>query len=187
MVRGARFRAPRSRLGIDNGIFWNTGDESDEYGHISEDPILRVKMMDKRMSRLDLILKEIPQSDQAISFGVEEHTIISWGSAKGPILDAIDMLKKEGILIGFVQLKLMHPFPGEYVSSLLKDVKTIIDIEANHSGQLGKLFKQNVQRDIDYFILKYSGRAMTSTEVYDSLKKIVENKADKREVLMHGA
>ena len=179
--------SPRSRLGIDNGIFWNTGDESDEYGHISEDPILRVKMMDKRMSRLDLILKEIPQSEQAISFGIEEYTIISWGSAKGPILDAIDMLKKEGISIGYVQIKLMNPFPAEYLNTLLKDAKTIIDIEANHSGQLGKLFKQNVQRDIDYFILKYSGRAMTSTEVYDSLKKIVENKANKREVLMHGA
>jgi len=179
--------SPRSRLGIDNGIFWNTGDESDEYGHITEDPVLRVKMMDKRMSRLDLILKEIPQSEQAISFGVEDYTIISWGSAKGPILDAIDMLKKEGILIGFIQLKLIHPFPTEYVSSLLKDTKRIIDIEANHSGQLGKLFKQNIQRDVDYFILKYSGRAMTSTEVYDSLKKIVKNKAHKREVLMHGA
>ena len=81
----------------------------------------------------------------------------------------------------------MHPFPGEYLASLLKDVKTIIDVEANHSAQLGKLFKQNVQRDIDYSILKYTGRAMTSTEVYDSLKKIVENKAEKREVLMHGA
>jgi len=179
--------SPRSRLGIDNGVFWNTGDESDEYGHITEDPILRVKMMDKRMSRLDLIIKEIPQSQQAVSFGIEEHTIISWGSAKGPILDAIDMLKKEGISIGFVQMKLMHPFPAEYVGSLLKDAKTIIDIEANHSGQLGKLFKQNIGRDIDYFILKYSGRAMTSTEVYDSLKKIVEKKASKREVLMHGA
>lgn len=179
--------SPRSRLGIDNGIFWNTGDESDEYGHITEDPVLRVKMMDKRMSRLDLILKKIPQSQQATSFGVEEHTIISWGSAKGPILDAIDMLKKEGISIGFVQLKLMHPFPAEYVNSLLKNAKMIIDVEANHSGQLGKLFKQNVQRDIDYSILKYSGRAMTSTEVYDALKKIVENKANKREILMHGA
>ena len=97
------------------------------------------------------------------------------------------MLKKEGISIGLIQLKLLHPFPSEYVSSLLKDAKIIIDIEANHSGQLGKLFKQNVGRDIDYFILKYSGRAMTCTEVYDSLKKIVQNKADKREVLMHGA
>jgi 2-oxoglutarate ferredoxin oxidoreductase subunit alpha len=179
--------SPRSRLGIDNGIFWNTGDESDETGHITEDPILRVKMMDKRMSRLDLILKEIPDNEQAKSFGVEEHTIVSWGSAKGPILDALDMLKKEGIFIGFVQLKLLHPFPSDYVNSLLKDAKTIIDIEANYSGQLGKLFKQNTGRDIDYFILKYTGRAMTCTEVYDSLKKIVQKKAGKREVLMHGA
>ncbi|MCV0401761.1 MAG: 2-oxoacid:acceptor oxidoreductase subunit alpha [Nitrosopumilus sp.] len=179
--------SPRSRLGLDNGIFWNTGDESDESGHITEDPVLRVKMMDKRMSRLDLILKEIPDDEKVKSFGVEEYTIISWGSTKGPILDALEMLKKEGISIGFIQLKLLHPFPSDYVNSLLKNAKTIIDIEANHSGQLGKLFKQNTEHDIDYFILKYSGRAMTSTEVYDSLKKIIENKANKREVLMHGA
>ena len=82
---------------------------------------------------------------------------------------------------------MIHPFPTEYVNSLLKDVKTIIDIEANHSAQLSKIFKQNTGRDADYSILKYTGRAMTSTEVYDSLKKIVENKAQKREVLMHGA
>jgi 2-oxoglutarate ferredoxin oxidoreductase subunit alpha len=179
--------SPRSRLGIDNGIFWNTGDESDETGHISEDPVLRVKMMNKRMSRLDLILKKIPDTEQAVSFGIEDYTIISWGSAKGPILDALEMLKKEGISIGFIQLKLLNPFPADYVASLLKDAKTIIDIEANYSGQLGKLFKQNIERDIDYFILKYTGRAMTSTEIYDSLQKIIQNKANKREVLMHGA
>jgi 2-oxoglutarate ferredoxin oxidoreductase subunit alpha len=179
--------SPRSRLGMDNGIFWNTGDESDESGHISEDPVLRVKMMDKRMSRLDLILKNIPDTEQAVSFGVEEYSIISWGSTMGPVLDALDLLKKEGIFIGLIQLKLLNPFPSDYVNSLLKNVKTIIDIEANHSGQLGKLFKQNTGRDVDYFILKYSGRAMTSTEVYDSLKKIIQNKANKREVLMHGA
>ena len=179
--------SPRSRLGIDNGIFWDTGDESDETGHITEDPILRVKMMDKRMSRLDLILERIPKEQQAVSFGVEDFTIISWGSTIGPVLDAVDMLKKEGISIGLVQMKLMHPFPGEYVASLLQDAKTIIDVEANQSGQLAKLFKQNVNRDVDYFILKYTGRAMTSTEVYDSLKKIVQNKSGKREVLMHGA
>jgi 2-oxoglutarate ferredoxin oxidoreductase subunit alpha len=179
--------SPRSRLGMNNGIFWNTGDESDEQGHITEDPELRVKMMDKRMSRLDLILERIPKEQQAVSFGVEDFTIISWGSTMGPLLDAIDMLKKDGISIGLVQMKLMNPFPGDYVKSLLKDAKTIIDVEANQSGQLATLFKQNVGRDVDYFVLKYTGRAMTSTEVYDSLKRIVQNKADKREVLMHGA
>ena len=179
--------SPRSRLGIDNGIFWNTGDESDETGHISEDPVSRVKMMDKRMSRLDLILDKIPKEEQAISYGINDFTIISWGSTIGPVKDALEMLKDDGISIGLIQLKLIHPFPSDYVKSLLKDVKTIIDVEANQSGQLGKIFKQNVQRNVDYFILKYTGRAMTSTEVYDSLKKIVQNKSGKREVLMHGA
>jgi len=179
--------SPRSRLGLDNGIFWNTGDESDETGHITEDPQMRIKMMDKRMSKLDLILKQVPKDEQLVSYGVHDYTIISWGSTKGPILDALEMLKKEGIDIGFIQIKLIHPFPTEHVKSLLENVKTIIDIEANHSGQLGKILKQNVTREIDYFILKYSGRGMTSTEIYESLKKITQNKANKREVLEHGS
>ena len=179
--------SPRSRLGLDNGIFWNTGDESDEYGHISEDPQIRIKMMDKRMSKMDLALQEIPINEQAISFGIHDYTIISWGSTKGPIIDAQEMLKKEGIDIGFLQIKLLHPFPTQYVKSILKEAKTLIDVEANQSGQLGKIFKQNISREIDYFVLKYTGRGITSTEIYDSLKKIVENKANKREVLSHGA
>jgi 2-oxoglutarate ferredoxin oxidoreductase subunit alpha len=179
--------SPRSRLGLDNGIFWNSGDESDEFGHISEDPQMRIKMMNKRMSKLDLILKQVPKGEQIVAHGIHDYTIISWGSTKGPILDALEMLKKEGIDIGFIQIKLIDPFPTENVKSLLENVKTIIDIEANHSGQLGKIFKQNVTREIDYFILKYTGRGMTSTEIYDSLKRIIENKADKREVLEHGS
>ena len=179
--------SPRSKLGLENGIFWNTGDESDEYGHISEDPLGRIQMMDKRLSRFDIILDQIPKEDQVISYGRGDYWIISWGSTKGPILDAIDMLKNENINIGFIELKLLQPFPTDYVKSLLVDAKTIIDVEANHTGQLGSLFKQNLGRDVDYFILKYTGRAMTSTEVYNSLKKILENKAEKREILTHGA
>lgn len=179
--------SPRSKLGLENGIFWNTGDESDEYGHISEDPEIRIWKMDKRLSRYEQILNEIEKDDQLVSHSTGSHCIISWGSAKGPILDAIEMLKKENIDIGFIQLKLLNPFPVEYVKSLIKNVKTIIDIEANHTGQLGSLFKQNIGRDVDYFILKYTGRSMTCTEIYDSLKKILENKASKREILTHGA
>ena len=179
--------SPRSWLGLKDGVFWNTGDESDEFGHITEDPEVRIAMMDKRMSRLELMLDRIPAQEQAVSFGVHEATIVSWGSTKGPILDALAMLKDEGVDVGFVQIKLIHPFPTEHVRSLLAGARTIIDIEANHSGQLGKIFHQNIQRDIDYFILKYTGRAMTCTEIYDSLKKILGGTASKREVLSHGA
>jgi 2-oxoglutarate ferredoxin oxidoreductase subunit alpha len=179
--------SPRSRLGLENGIFWNTGDESDEYGHITEDPEMRVKMMDKRNSKLAYALKTIPQEEQAVSFGTAETCVVSWGSPKGPILDAIEMLGQESIKVGFVQIKLLHPFPVDYVKSLLKDVKTIIDVEANQTGQLGQLVKQHLEREPDYSILKYTGRAMTSTEIYESLKRIIEKKAEKRQVLTHGA
>ncbi len=178
--------SPRSKIGMENGIFWNTGDESDEYGHITEDPQVRINMMNKRMSKMDLALKQIPDSEQVISFGIHDFTIISWGSTKGPILDALSELREEEIDIGFVQLKLIHPFPAAHVESLLKDVKTVIDIEANYSGQLGQIFKQNVPKDIDYYILKYTGRAMTSDEIRNSLRRIVDHTASRRQVLSHG-
>ncbi|HWY33475.1 MAG TPA: transketolase C-terminal domain-containing protein, partial [Nitrosopumilaceae archaeon] len=178
--------SPRSRLGLEKGIFWNTGDESDEYGHISEDPENRIFKMDKRATKLEFALKTISKEDQATNYGVSEFCIISWGSTKGPILDAIDMLKKEGFAIGFIQIKLLQPFPTDYIKSLIKGSKTIIDIEANHTAQLGSLLNEHLDQKVDYYIVKYTGRSMTCTEIYDSLKKILQNKAEKRQVLTYG-
>ena len=179
--------SPRSKIGLENGIFWNTGDESDVEGHISEDPVNRVEMMDKRQSRLDYILEKIPESEQIVKHSDGEFCVVSWGSTQGPILDAIDMLKNEGINIGFVEIKLLHPFPKELVKKSFSNSKTIINVEANYTGQLGSIIKQNLEKDPDYYILKYTGRPMTCTELYDTLKKIVNNDAEKREVLTYGA
>jgi len=103
------------------------------------------------------------------------------------VLVEVPTVKKENHNVGFIQIKLLHPFPTEYLKEPLKDTKTLIDVEANHTGQLGALIRQNLTRDFDYYILKYTGRAMTSTEIYNSIKKILENKAEKREILTHGA
>ena len=143
--------------------------------------------MDKRQSKLDYILKTMPDEEQAVSFGVEEMCVISWGSPKGPILDALELLRHENVKIGFIQIKLLHPFPKNYLEFLLKNVKTIIDVEANHVGQLGELLKQHLQIKPDYYILKYTGRTITSTEIYQSIKNIIEKKAKTRQVLTHGA
>jgi 2-oxoglutarate ferredoxin oxidoreductase subunit alpha len=176
----------RSRLGLENGIFWNTGDESDEHGHISEDPENRLHKMDKRASKLELALKTVPKEDQATNYGVSEYCVVSWGSTKGPVLDAIEMLKKEGIAVGYIQIKLLQPFPTDYIKSLLREAKTIIDIEANQSAQLGSLLNEHLDNKVDYYVVKYTGRPMTCTEIYDSLKKILQKKAEKRQVLTYG-
>lgn len=178
--------SPRSRLGLENGIFWNTGDESDESGHISEDPENRIYKMDKRAHKLELALDQIPKEDLAVNYGVSDFCILSWGSTKGPILDAIEMLNKAGYKVGFIQIKMLHPFPTQYIQSLLSGVKKIIDIEANQSGQMGSLLNEYLDRKVDYYILKYTGRPMTCNELFDSIKKIIDNKAEKKQVLAYG-
>ena len=178
--------SPRPPLGTENGIFWNTGDEHDEEGHISEDPTIRIKMMDKRMSKLDLILQEIQDEDKALSYnGNSDIVITSWGSTKGAILDTLDELNKEGIKIKFVQVKLLNPFPQQLLENMLNSAKTIINIEMNYSSQLAKLIKQNLHRDVDYEIVKYNGRPISCDELHRIIKEIVNNNnTDKRRIVL---
>jgi 2-oxoglutarate/2-oxoacid ferredoxin oxidoreductase subunit alpha len=177
--------SPRTSIGTENGIFWNTGDEHNEEGHIIEDPTVRVKMMDKRMTKLDLILEKIPDEDKALAYnGNSDIVITSWGSTKGVILDTLDELNKEGIKIKFVQIKLLNPFPQQLLEKMLHSAKTIINIEMNYSSQLAKLIKQNLQRDIDYEVVKYNGRPISCDEIYKVIKEIVNNNIEKRRIVL---
>ncbi|HEY1247815.1 MAG TPA: 2-oxoacid:acceptor oxidoreductase subunit alpha, partial [Nitrososphaera sp.] len=95
--------SPRVVLGTKDAIFWNSGDEHTEEGHITEDPEIRVQMMHKRMSKLEIVQKEIADEDKAVvhdgsggggsnsnssssGSGDCDTVIISWGSTKGAIL-----------------------------------------------------------------------------------------------------
>src|ERR687896_2707444 len=179
--------SPMVVLGTKNAIFWNSGDEHTEEGHITEDPEIRVQMMDKRMSKLDVAIKEIPDEDKAVAYGSGDIVIISWGSTKGAILDAMDKLAAEGMRVKYIQVRLMHPFPSELVKSMLKDAKTVIDIEMNYSGQLGSLVRQYTGLEANYHIVKYNGRPMSLDEVYNGVKRIIRGDAPRRQVLKSGA
>ncbi|HEY3094868.1 MAG TPA: 2-oxoacid:ferredoxin oxidoreductase subunit alpha [Nitrososphaera sp.] len=179
--------SPRVVLGTKDAIFWNTGDEHTEEGHITEDPEMRVRMMDKRMDKLKVALKEIPDEDKGLSYGSGDIAIISWGSTKGVMLDVMEKLESEGIRIKFVQVRLMSPFPSELVKSMLKGAKTVIDIEMNYSGQLGSIVRQHTGIEADYQIVKYNGRPMSLDEVYNAVKRIMSGDAPRRQVLKSGA
>lgn len=179
--------SPRVVLGTKDAIFWNTGDEHTEEGHITEDPEMRVQMMDKRMDKLGVALKEIPDEDKAVAYGSGDMAIISWGSTKGAILDTMEKLAAEGIKIKFIQVRLMSPFPAELVKSMLKGCEVVVDIEMNHSGQLGSIVRQHTGIEADYKIVKYNGRPMSLDEVYNAVKRIKSGNATRRQVLKSGA
>jgi 2-oxoglutarate ferredoxin oxidoreductase subunit alpha len=180
--------SPRAVLGMPGRIFWNTGDEHDERGHITEDPVLHILMMEKRMGKLDLALKEIPTEDQYVYHGDPnaETLVISWGSTKGALLDAMDLLRAEGHKVGFLQLRLLHPFPSAAVETLLKGRTHIVDVEQNFSGLLAGLLRERTGIAVTHKILKFTGRAMSSTELRAALKAVFAGTAPPRTVLTHG-
>jgi 2-oxoglutarate ferredoxin oxidoreductase subunit alpha len=86
-----------------------------------------------------------------------------------------------------MQVRLIHPLPAQDVKKALEGKKRIIDIEDNYSGQLGGVIKEQTGIAPNFHILKYTGRPMTTTEVYEALKGILTDKASERQVLMFGS
>lgn len=182
--------SPRAVLGTPGAIFWNTGDEHDELGHISEDPENRDRMMEKRMKKLETADAVIPLEERVNFFGPRDAdaTIVSWGSPKGAIVDALELLESEGFKVNFLQVRLIHPFPVDYVTDVLSRAKRKIGIEMNYSGQFAKLVRQNTSIAMDHIVVKYNGRPISRDEVYESVKMIMTNPQSPRKVVMnHGA
>ena len=181
--------SPRAILGQDGTIFWDTGDEHDETGHITEDPGVRDQMMEKREAKLELCDRETPEELKFRYFGPKDAktVIVSWGSTKGAILDALDLLGKDGAGIGYLHLRLLNPFPSVSTKSILAKSKTRIGIEMNFSAQMAGLVRERTGIEMTHSIVKYNGRSMSSTELRDALFAILRGKAERRTVLTHGA
>ncbi len=181
--------SPRPPVGTKGGVYWHTGDEHDALGHISEDPTNRDLMMEKRMGKLDVADREIPIEEKVNFFGPEDAaiTIVSWGSTKGAILDAMQWLKEDGITVNFLQIRLISPFPTEYVAKVLSKAKLVVGVEMNYSGQLIGVVREKTCIPVEQLVVKYNGRPMSSEEIYDAIKMISEGKAPKKLVLKAGA
>lgn len=181
--------SPRAFLGTKNGVHWYTGDEHNEFGHISEENTNRMLMVEKRMKKLDLIDKEVPIEERINFFGDKKakNIIVSWGSPKGAIIEALQKLTQEGFSLGFIQVRMVHPLPKEYLIGALQNAEKIIDVEMNYSGQLGGIIREKTGIPMSFHILKWNGRPMTTTEVYEAVKLVLLEKAQKRQVLTYGS
>lgn len=181
--------SPRVPLGTPGVVFWNTGDEHNELGHITENPAMRTRMVEKRMKKLKLADKEIPPRERVNFFGDEDApvTIVSWGSPKGAILEAMERLRRENYKINFLQIRMPHPLPKEYIVKVLGKATKRIDVEGNYSAQMAGIIREETCIPMDYFVLKWNGRPMTSDELYNAFLLILQDKAPVRQVLTYGS
>ena len=178
----------RSIPGQEGGIFWTTTDEHDERGHITESADNRVRMMNKRMGKLRLAASEIPASRKLNFFGPADAdvTIVGWGTTKGSILDAMEILQQEdNVKTNFLQVRLMRPFPVEEVTSILSKAKHTILVEENYVGQLGDLIREQTGIDLNQRLVKFDGRPFSEEELLEALRTALQNSSERRVVVTH--
>lgn len=161
--------SPRGIPGFGEGLVGVDSDEHDEEAHITEDLILREKMVDKRLKKLDSIKKEIvpPELVGSSNYRV---LITGWGSTYNVVREALQELGREDI--SFLHFKQVYPLYEGTRDYLHKAQKNII-IENNATSQFGKLIKLYTGMDIEAKILKYNGLAFSVEEVAAEIKKIL--------------
>ncbi len=167
--------SPRAMPGTKGAIVRTNADEHNELGYTSEDPVLAIKMADKRFKKLDALTKELQKYETVKVYGSKEAdtTIIGWGSTKGPIREAIKLLSNEGVKLNYLQIVYLHPFPVAKVQEILQSAKNTIIVENNMTSQLSSLIREHLLIDVDHKILKYNGRPFNPEALARSIKEVL--------------
>lgn len=153
--------SPRTFPGQENGLFDANSDEHDEYGYSTSNPENRIKMVNKRFKKLGNL--KLPEP--VLHGNPDAQTlIVSWGSTKGPILEAMEKFDN----LAFLQIQYLTPFPD--ISQLIKN-KQLIIIENNKTSQLSKLIQQHTLIKPNHFITKFDGFQFTADQIEEELRK----------------
>lgn len=157
--------SPRIFPGDQRGFATVDSDEHNEQGEIIEDAGTRVRMMDKRMKKLELLKQDLLEPEHA---GHREPDIllIGWGSMDGPLREAVEILnnahgrRAAALIFGDV-----WPLPVKELTAYAAKAGKRINVEQNFTGQLGLLIREQTGIAMDASILKYDGRQLTGAQI----------------------
>jgi len=188
-VNGAPYRrfkdsktgvSPRALPGTPNAIYVSATDEHDEDGVVISDvftnPKMRVKMMDKRMRKLEGILKEFPDP-QLEGPKDAELTLVGWGSTYQVLAEAMQILNKDGAKVNIFAPVYLWPFKGAEARKLLDRAKMTLAIEANYTGQFSKFLQMETGFGVQHHLRKYDGEPFEIRAVVSHIRQLLANKS----------
>lgn len=174
--------SPRSLPG-QPGLQWVAGsDEHDEKGHLVSDvksgvPIWvaeRVKMMNKRMHKLDGMRQD--SAGPVVEGAAQPQlTFVTWGSTAGAVRDAMKLLDGRGHPTRMVKLPTVYPVHGAELAALIGNGGKKLLVEANFSGQLGRLIRAETGIDVTPKLLKYDGEPFYPHEVVARALEVIND------------
>jgi len=144
--------------------------EHNEYGHEVETPEGITKMMQKRLRKMDGIIKDLKGRETVKIRGdpKAENLVVAWGSTKGAVLEAMRLIDKP---LKFLHIMYLSPFPEWEVTKHLERVREIVCVEVNMTGQLRSLIREQTGHYIKKAILKNDGRPFDPVGLSAKLKE----------------
>jgi 2-oxoglutarate ferredoxin oxidoreductase subunit alpha len=161
--------SPRGIPGYGDGLVDADSHTHDEYGNITEDPKIRIKTVQKRLMKLEL-LKNAALPPKLIGNENYKYLIISWGSNYYLIKEALERLNNDKV--AFLHFNQIYPL-HDRVANYLKKAEVIISIEQNVTAQFAKLVETETHITVDRHVLKYSGYVFSVEEILNHLNKII--------------
>ena len=160
--------SPRALPGQSEATVTAASDEHDETGHITEDSDNRIRMMTKRMRKLETAEAEMRAP---IFYGPEgaDVTLVCWGSTYGACREAVDEINAEGGSANVLRIIDLWPLPTEAVRSALESTKRTVAVEQNYTGQLAKLIRMTTGFAMDDALTKFDGRPFSPPEIKERL------------------
>jgi 2-oxoglutarate ferredoxin oxidoreductase subunit alpha len=145
-------------------------DEHTEDGHITEDHAVRVGMVEKRIRKGEaLAMETLPPLLSGPPDG--EVLLIGFGSTKGVIAEAREVLSAGGVAAAAVHLRQVAPFPARAVAEILDRYRTAFTVENNRTGQLARLIRAETGREVSGTIARFDGLPFTPEELARGVKE----------------
>jgi len=179
--------SPRAIPGVPHHTHTVASDEHMEDGVLISDeftnPIKRREMMEKRQRKVAGIEAAVPPPELTGQPGADV-TLIGWGSTKGVIQEAVEMLNEEGISANQLQIRWMVPLRGERIVEILRDSRHTIIVENNYSGQFARYLRSETSFVPDGHIRKYDGEPFMPHHIVEAVKEQLAGRT-KLSVPMH--
>lgn len=140
--------------------------EHDDLGFTTEDANLTTKQNNKRWQKLSQCAVEDLPHPKIYGPLQATTTLVSWGSNKGAILEALKELPDTN----FLHLTWVNPFPKKFLQEFLNTTERIISIEQNVSGQMKRWLASQTGIEIKESLQKYDGRPFFPAEIINIVK-----------------
>lgn len=166
--------SPRTIPGTPNGMFLSTGLEHDTVGKPAEAPSNRVVQTDKRLRKFTTVVDHF--APLAVDAPTEEADVllISINSACGAAAEAAEPLRKEGVKVNRIGLRLLQPFPTEALRPYVEKAKKVLVLEQNATGQLTQLLTMHLPELAPFSMLKrYDGLTLTPSQIVARVKEVL--------------